>query len=127
MYPNMTNVTVLENPGESKYNAMQLIFQRRFTAGLSFNTHYTFAHAEALTLAPWDTTTLEWGDGELDTRHRYVLQINYALPWGESLTGLPRGFLYGWQLNSAAFWQTGTAFTVTNSTQRGTPPKQYTL
>ena len=99
-------------------DAMQLIFQRRFTAGLSFNTHYTFAHATELTLAPWDTVTPEWSDATLDTRHRYVLQANYALPWGNSLTGLSRGVLHGWQVNATAFWQTGTPFSVTNNGQR---------
>ena len=117
-YPNMSNVTTLRNLGESRYNAMQLIFQRRFNAGLSFNTHYTLAHATQQTLAPWDSQTLEWGDAGLDTRHRYVLQVNYALPWGESLTGLSRGFLHGWQVNSAAFWQTGSSFTVQNGSAR---------
>ena len=43
VYPGMSNANSLHNDGELKYNAMQLLFQRRFTAGLSFNTHYTFA------------------------------------------------------------------------------------
>ncbi len=118
VYPNMSNANTLRNQGESKYNAMQLIFQRRFTAGLSFNTHYTFAHATELTLAPWDTVTPEWADATLDTRHRYVLQANYALPWGNDLTGISRGVLHGWQVNATAFWQTGTPFSVTNNGQR---------
>jgi outer membrane receptor protein involved in Fe transport len=117
-YPNMSSVTTMRNQGESKYNAMQLIFNRRLSGGLSANTHYTFAKSREVSLAPWDHSLLEWGYSELDTRHRYVLQLNYRIPGGESLTGVARGFLQGWQVNSALFWQTGIPFTVENSSAR---------
>jgi len=118
VYPNVTNVQVWLNQGESKYDAMQLIFQRRYSAGLTFNTHYTLAHAQVLTPTTWDWTQLEWGDAGLDIRHRWVLTANYELPWGRTLKGVAGGVLSGWQVNSVAFWQGGLPFTVTNAAAR---------
>jgi hypothetical protein len=43
-FPNVSNIAVFRNQGQSTYDAMQLVFQRRYRAGLSFNGHYTLAH-----------------------------------------------------------------------------------
>jgi hypothetical protein len=55
-----------------------------------------------------------------------VGQINYVLPWGESLTGFARGALTGWQVNAIANYQTGEPFGVFNLSARantgGAPP-----
>ena len=118
-YPLLTNINMIRNLGERSYNAMQAIFQRRYSGGLSFNTHYTWGNARVLTLVPWDNSQLEWGDTNIyDVRHKWVGTLTYELPWGRDLTGLARGFLYGWQTNVVAFWQSGIAFTVTNAAAR---------
>jgi hypothetical protein len=118
-YPLLTNINMIRNLGERTYNAFQTVLQRRYAGGLSLNTHYTFANARALTLVPWDHTQLEWGDTNIyDIRHKWVGTLTYELPWGSGLTGLARGFLYGWQTNVVAFWQSGIAFTVTNAASR---------
>ena len=118
IYPNVTNIAVYLNQGEYKYDAMQLVFQRRYRAGLTFNTHYTLAHAQVFNPTPWDWTQLEWQDAALDIRHRWVLTANYELPWGKNLKGVAGGFLSGWQVNSVAFWQGGIPFGVTNAAAR---------
>jgi len=117
-YPNVTNIAVYLNQGESTYDAMQLVFQRRYRAGLTFNTHYTLAHARVLAPTTWDWTQLEWQDAALDIRHRWVLTANYVLPWGKDLKGVPGALLSGWQINSIAFWQGGLPFGVTNAAAR---------
>jgi hypothetical protein len=118
IFPNMSGANNLVNVGESTYDAFQVVFQRRQRAGLTFNTHYTYASAQSYGPSPWDINVYEWGDTQLDIRHRWVLSLNYEIPWGSSLTGLSKGFLYGWQVNTAAFWQSGIPFTVTNSPAR---------
>jgi hypothetical protein len=117
-FPNVSNIAVFLNQGESAYDAMQLVFQRRYRAGLSFNTHYTLAHATNLLPTTWDWQQVEWSDSPNDIRHRYVLTANYELPWGSSLTGVARGALAGWQVNLSAYWQSGLPFTVTNAAPR---------
>jgi hypothetical protein len=118
LYPNLSGVSIFDNVSESKYHALQVVFQRRYHSGLSFNTHYTLAHGETLAPTTWDVSQLEWSDTPLDIRHRWVVTANYELPWGSSLTGLAAGFAKGWQINASAYYQTGLPFTVTNAAAR---------
>jgi hypothetical protein len=45
-------------------------------------------------------------------------QVNYALPWGESLTGVAHGILAGWQINAVASIQSGEPFDILNAAAR---------
>jgi hypothetical protein len=117
-YPNVANIQLWTNDGRTTYDALQLIFQRRYSHGLTFNTHYTFAHAQQYMPTTWSGYEYEWSDAPLDIRHRWVLTANYELPWGKSLKGVAGGVLAGWQINSSAYWQGGFPFTVTNAAQR---------
>jgi hypothetical protein len=117
-YPNVSNIQLWTNGGKIKYDALQLIFQRRYSHGLTFSTHYTLAHAQQYTPTAWSGYQYEWADAPLDIRNRWVMTVNYELPWGKSLTGIANGVLSGWQINSSAYWQGGFPFTVTNAAQR---------
>src|SRR5262249_650341 len=118
LQPALSNVNFLQSVYETHYDAMQLVFQRRYHDGLSFNTHYTLGHATASAAAPWDYTVVEWGDAPLDIRHRWVVTLNYELPWPNSATGLTGLALANWQVNIGAFYQTGIPFNVTNAASR---------
>jgi hypothetical protein len=118
VFPNVSNIQIFLNQGESKYDALQLQFQRRYRAGLSFNTHYTLAHAQSLGPSSWDWQVLEWSDSANDIRHRWVLTANYELPWGRAYTGVTKAALADWQVNVSAYWQSGLPFTVTNAAAR---------
>jgi hypothetical protein len=117
-YPNVGSVQIFDNVNESTYDALQIIFQRRYRAGLSFNTHYTLAHAQTLSPTLWDLSISEWSDSPLDIRHRWVITANYELPWARGRKGVSGALLAGWQVNTVAFYQTGLPFTVTNSAAR---------
>jgi hypothetical protein len=118
LQPNLSNVNFLQSVYETHYDAMQLVFQRRYHDGLSFSTHYTLGHATASASAPWDYTVIEWGDANLDIRHRWVVTVNYELPWAKGATGLAGAALANWQVNVGAFFQTGIPFNVTNAASR---------
>lgn len=118
VHPNLSNVAVFLNLNKSRYDALQVIFQRRYRAGLSFNTHYTLAHGQIFSPTGWDWQQMEWSDAPLDIRHRWVITANYELPWGRALTGAKGALLAGWQINTVAYYQTGLPFTVTNSSAR---------
>jgi hypothetical protein len=119
LYPAMSNATVLANVASSTYDAAQFVFNRRYKDGLTFTTHYTWAHAQETRRTPWDFSVSETGDTpNFDVRHHFVLTTNYQLPWGQGLTGVAHGFLSNWQINAAAFWQSGVAFTVVNAASR---------
>jgi hypothetical protein len=114
--PNINSITVGSSIYSNQYDAMQLVFQRRLSHGLSVTTHFRLAHASLNTFAPWDPKIIEHLDAPQDARRAWVFQANYELPWAREAKGLVGGFLGGWQLNAVANWQTGVPFGVTNST-----------
>jgi carboxypeptidase family protein len=116
--PAITSVNLLITQYESSYNAMQLVFQRRYHAGFSINSNYTLAHNMWTGSAPWDAAVIERYDADNDVRHRLGLLVNYELPWGRTMTGAARHFVAGWQVNAIAGWQTGVPFNITNAAAR---------
>ncbi len=112
------DIGMFESDFESFYNALQLVFQRRYRDGLSFSSNYTLAHNEWTQPLPWDVTKTERFDADNDVRHRVTFAANYELPFGRSSTGVAQQLLAGWQINGVATWQTGVPFNITNATAR---------
>ena len=126
--PGLTTINYFTTRYESSYHALQLVLQRRFREGLSVSTHYTRSVSKNSQPLPWailDPVTLEFTD---DTRewtysagdrpHRWVAQVNYALPWGRDMGGVAGNLVAGWQVNLSTFWMSGSPWGVTNSTDR---------
>jgi outer membrane receptor protein involved in Fe transport len=111
------------NDGKNNYNSLQTSYVRRMRAGLTVNMNYTLAHGLGNSVNPSGTNQnglwtgnpdYDYGNTAVDIRHRIAFAASYELPFGKSLDGL-RGYLAkGWQLNSIAFWQTGSAYGVSN-------------
>jgi hypothetical protein len=116
--PNLTTINFLSSTYHSYYNAMQMVFQRRYRGGFTFNSNYTLAHNEWTGAVPWDVTAVERYDADNDVRHRIAVLANYELPFGRSLTGAAGRLLSGWQVNAVATWQSGLPFNITNATAR---------
>ena len=133
--PNVTNIPLYRSTGSSSYHAMQAVIKRRFSKGLDMQVGYTFArlldNSESIsnnggngfgTLAEL-INTIDYGNGNLDVRHRVTGTFNYALPFGESAHGFKSVLIKGWQANGIVVWNTGLPFSVTNATNRsGTRP-----
>jgi hypothetical protein len=116
--PGITGITFLESAFNSYYNAMQLVFQRRYRGGFSVNSNYTLAHNQWTGAAPWDISRIERYDADNDIRHRFAVTANYELPFGRSLTGAIGQLLANWQVNALAAWQSGLPVNITNATAR---------
>ncbi len=58
----------------------------------------------------------DYGNSEIDVRHRVAITLNYDLPFGAAYTGLRGVLLKGWATNALWLYQTGLPFTVENST-----------
>ncbi|MBS1798956.1 MAG: TonB-dependent receptor [Acidobacteria bacterium] len=133
--PFVTSIPLYRSTGSSSYHAMQAVLKRRFSKGLDLQLGYTFArlldNAESISnnggngfgssadLIP----IIEYGNGNLDIRHRVTATFNYALPFGESARGFKSVLIKGWQANGLVVWNTGMPFSVTNVTNRtGTRP-----
>jgi hypothetical protein len=133
--PFVTSIPLYRSTGSSSYHAMQAVLKRRFNKGLDLQVAYTFArlldnsesisnnggngYGSSVDLIP----IVEYGNGNLDVRHRVTTTFNYSLPFGESARGFKGILIKGWQANGVVVWNTGLPFSVTNNTNRsGTRP-----
>lgn len=126
--PLVGNITVGYNGAISNYYALQAAFTRRYSRGLTLNANYTWAHGLTNTVNGSGSTNpiglipgnplYDYGNSDIDIRHRIAISANYEIPVAKSLHGVPGTILRGWQINTIAFWQTGLPFTVTNSSPR---------
>jgi hypothetical protein len=125
--PNITQIGGYNSRGSSNYNALQLSFNRRASAGLTFNANYTLAHGldNVLNLSneindgygtvPSQISSLDYGNSDVDIRNRFAFSANYELPFGKSSSGLVGALAKGWQANTILVWESGEPFTVQNS------------
>lgn len=133
--PNVINVPLYRSNGSSSYHAMQAVLKRRFSKGLDLQVAYTIArlldNAESISNNGGNgfgtsaelINTIDYGNGNLDVRHRVTGTFNYLLPFGENLHGFAGVLGKGWQANGLVVWATGMPFSVTNVTNRsGTRP-----
>lgn len=124
--PNVTGVPQFTSRGHGSYNGLQFVAKRRLTNGLDLSFNYTYAHglddSEAISndggdgfgSVPSQVPTVEYGNSNLDIRHRFTGTFNYALPFGSSLTGAKGILGRGWQANGLVSWNTGLPFSETN-------------
>lgn len=114
----------------SRYNSLQVRFEKRYSYGLAFTGNYTYAHMvddNSLGFNPWvgtlqatgelqDLTNLsaEKGVSGFDTPHRLAFAVTYDLPVGK---GRPLGrnmnraldaIVGGWKTNAFVTLQSGT-------------------
>jgi hypothetical protein len=120
--PNVTNIAWFTNAASSNYNALQTSITSRAKKGLTLSANYTLAHG--LTNGTPEGTSVDgaglipskpgydYGESQLDIRHRAAVVVNYKLPFGKNLTGPAALAAKGWQLNELGYWQTGAPFTV---------------
>jgi hypothetical protein len=128
--PDVTSIINIQNFGYSSYNSLQAQVERRMSRGLVLNANYTFAHAltdvvtyanaggglEGVGAVPSRISTLDYGNSDLDIRHRITTQIGYDLPFGSGLHGAKGILEKGWQVNALNVWSTGQPFTIVNAT-----------
>jgi hypothetical protein len=126
--PNVTQIQQLRSDGNSSYNALQIVFQRRYAAGLTMAANYTFAKAMsdvggtggacASCATVLNNFRRDWGPSDFMVKHRWVATANYELPFGKSLTGFAAQVAKGWQLNGLYSYATGVPATVTLGSAR---------
>jgi hypothetical protein len=126
--PLWNNINFRSPFGHSSYHGMDIEFDRRYSAGLSFSAAYTWSHSI-------DNIPEQFGSGggglqnvrdfreargnsNYDLRHRFVSLAVWELPFGRgrhwmNRTGWLDQVLGGWQLSSVTALQTGHYFTIT--------------
>jgi len=114
--------------GISRYHALAAKFEKRYSAGLTMVTSYTYGHALANTGTPlsgaqgiglYDITcgyTCEYGSASWDVRHRFVTSFSYDLPFGKGRqfgagsNKVVDAVIGGWQTNGILTLSTGQPF-----------------
>lgn len=124
-YPRLGNVFVYQNTGNSWYNSLQTVMERRFQNGLSYNLAWTFARNTddfqtllgATQRTPFAPSGYNRGPSVLERRH--ILSFNgiYELPigrgrrFGSQMSKVINGVLGGWQVSSIYQFNSGQPLT----------------
>jgi hypothetical protein len=124
--PGLQAVTYAVSDGESNYNALQVVVDKRLSAGFSMMLGYTWSHAldnvgndfGGGAGTPQDRRCrfdCEWGNANYDIRHRATISYIYAPPLGRgkayASSGWASWIVGDWQLNGVTILQTGLPFT----------------
>jgi len=126
-YPRMGNVFIYQNTGNSWYNSLQTVLERRFRNGLMYTVAWTFARniddfqtlLGATERTPFAPAGYSRGPSALERRH--ILSFNgiYEVPvgrgrrWGSSMSKLLNGIAGGWELSSIYQFNSGQPLTFT--------------
>ena len=132
--PRLDFVNFTDDNGKSNYSALQTKLEKRFSAGLSILSAYTWSHAidngpgrfagnstpARDKFGPINPLMpeLERGNSDLDVRHRFTFANVYDLPfgrgrrWGSNWSKTANFFLGGFQINSLVTIQSGPTYTV---------------
>lgn len=127
-YTGYQNITFAESDGNSTYNSLQTKLEKRYSAGLSLLSTFTWGRSiddgngiatgtAASSTLPQNAYDLaaERGPSDFDVKFRFVFSPVYELPFGRGKTWASQGFLSeivgGWQVSALLSAQTGTPIT----------------
>src|SRR5690242_6702727 len=101
------------NVASSTYNSLQVTWNRRFSSGLMFGLAYTLSKSmdsgsNQRDIVP-DTYNVAnlWGPSDFDTRHVFVANYLYELPFFRNPQSILGKVLGGWQVSGITQFQTG--------------------
>jgi len=130
-FPGVAGISQLSSWGTSNYHSLQASVEHRFHAGLNLSGNYTWSHlvddfsngsgkVGGFGATPQLVTNrhLERGNSDIDIRQRFVVMLNYELPFGKNLKGASGFVAKGWQMNAIGILQSGPTFTVLNGAAR---------
>jgi hypothetical protein len=110
-----------DDVASSKYNSLQVSWNRRGGNGLQFGVSYTLSKSldngsNQRDVVPdtYDTTML-WGPSEFDARHILVFNYLYPIPFFRQQQGFVGKVLGGWQISGITQFQTGLPCSVASS------------
>lgn len=136
-YPQFGTGDNYTNIGNSNYNSLQVKLEKRYSAGLTLLTSYTWSKliddtaANSYGFAVQDprNLSLDRGLGNSDIPHRFVTSFSYELPFGSTGSPLVKKAIGGWSIGGIAQYQSGFPFTPTmnaapSTTEYGYRPDQ---
>ncbi|HUQ91991.1 MAG TPA: TonB-dependent receptor [Bryobacteraceae bacterium] len=128
MNPAFATIELKKSDGNSWYNAMIFEVRKRFAQGFNFQSSYTFSRnidtTQASTFfsdATNDTTTAmpeypgfnyNKGLSDYHSKHNWVMNGSWELPFGKRLTGASAKLLHGWELAGITSVRSGNPLTL---------------
>jgi len=124
-YPNFSRVNLLQPGGNQNMNALDVIIERKFSRGLSFQSGWTYqknlsdAGDDGEQGEPEDPYNLraEYGNMSFNPRHRWVSNLQYELPFGKGkpfgshLSSAAEHVVGDWQIAAVTIFSTGQFLT----------------
>ena len=121
-YKGYNSIRETDNVASSRYNALQISWNRRLTKGLLFGMAYTYSKSmddgsNQRDIIP-DTYYAGnlWGPSEFDVRHVFIANFLYELPFFKGSSNILGKALGGWQVSGIIQKQTGTPTSVGQGT-----------
>ena len=112
-YKGFGSIRETDNVASSKYNSLQVAWNRRFGNTFQFGVSYTLSKSmdngsNQRDVVPdtYDTSML-WGPSEFDARHIAIINYLYQLPFFRAQKGFAGKALGGWQISGITQFQTG--------------------
>jgi hypothetical protein len=124
--PLVGSIQLLETNGVSNYTAMQVVFQRRYKAGLTLNANYTLSRSLSDVGGTGGACTgcaqvlnnfgRDYGPSDFMSKNRFNVAVSYELPFAKSRHGFAAQVAKGWSVNGIFFYASGQPFTVLDGT-----------
>jgi len=114
-------IRLSENAGRSIYHSLQISADKRYRGGFKIGSAYTLGkssdNASNKRDVLWNTydDTNFWGPSSYDRRHVFNVYYIYDLPFLREQNTLLSNLLGGWQVSGAAFFRSGTPFSITRT------------
>ncbi len=128
-YPQYQNVLWRDVPiGSSKYSALEVVLEQRYSHGLGFRVGYTYSKlyndgsetgqggdgANGAVQDPSCPHVCEWGLSRDDTPHVFLVGFTWELPFGKGLSSRAgRLALGGWNFAGALRYESGRPMNIT--------------
>jgi hypothetical protein len=113
--PNFPEVQVIQSTAYSNYNALQLQFQRRMSAGLQAMVGYTYSHSLDNSSSDQDIGTNDsaqaklaslYASSDFDIRHTMNAAVTYNIPTASSFSPTLKNILGHWSVDSIFHYRT---------------------
>ena len=122
-YQQYGQITVDTSGGNSNYNSLQVVVEKRFSHGVSLSANYTWSKSiDAVSyqtdlcginvINPYDVNAYR-GVSDFNVPHRFVLNYLWQLPSPKQ--GLAKTLLGGWETAAIWTWQSGFPLNITTA------------
>lgn len=131
--PRFNSVNMVKSAATSNYDSLQLEAIKKFSQGLQFDANYTWAHStddvsDVLGVLVNDSANIQdpslpitanKGNSQFDIRNRFVMHLDYQVPFAKNLRGVTGRLLDGFTFSTIFEDRSGLPVTIFAGQRRG--------